>query len=393
MISTLLRKNISAWQLAAYSVACLVGLSILLISINFYADIRSAQSQDRQPGNYIVLSKPVSLLAALGGSPSASNSFSPAEIEDLASQPWVRRIGEFTSADFNISAAVEFAGRGLSTALFFESLPDEFVDTDLDQWHFDPASKEIPILVPQDYLALYNYGFAASRGMPQLSESLIKQIPIRIAVAGNGHYDVFPARIAGLSSRLNTIAVPDSFMTWANSYYGDKNDVRQPARLIVELSSPGDPAAARWISDNNLDSSDNNAASGKAVYLASVVSAVVGTIGVVIAALSVLILLLSMFLLVQKNSGKIRDLTLLGYRRSQVAAFYDRLIIIINCAVTTGAIITCILVSRLWTGILKEFGVDGNNTILIVLAAAAIMGAVTVISVASCRKMIKKASR
>ena len=222
MISTLLRKNISAWQLAAYSVACLVGLSILLISINFYADIRSAQSQDRQPGNYIVLSKPVSLLAALGGSPSASNSFSPAEIEDLASQPWVRRIGEFTSADFNISAAVEFAGRGLSTALFFESLPDEFVDTDLDQWHFDPASKEIPILVPKDYLALYNYGFAASRGMPQLSESLIKQIPIRIAVAGNGHYDVFPARIAGLSSRLNTIAVPDSFMTWANSYYGDK---------------------------------------------------------------------------------------------------------------------------------------------------------------------------
>lgn len=177
MISALLRKNISVLQLAAYTLACMIGLSILLVSINFYLDLKSARNAADHQGDYIVLSKPVSFLAALGSGSSDANSFSREEIDDLSAQPWAVRVGEFTSADFNISAAVEFAGRGLSTALFFESLPDEFIDIDLNMWRFDETTKEIPILVPRDYLALYNFGFAASRSMPQLSEDLIKQIP------------------------------------------------------------------------------------------------------------------------------------------------------------------------------------------------------------------------
>ena len=249
MISALLRKNISIWQLAAYTIACLTGLSILLISITFFADIRSVHEASGRTSDYITLSKPVTLLAALGHGKSDSNSFTGEEIDSLASQPWVARVGEFTSADFNISASVEFAGRGLSTALFFESLPDEFIDVDPDLWSFGSSSTEIPIMVPRDYLALYNFGFAASRGMPRLSEDLIKQIPLRIAMSGNGNFDIMPARIVGLSSRINTIAVPDSFMRAANDRYGDSRNDRRPTRLIVELSSPGDPAIARWIAD------------------------------------------------------------------------------------------------------------------------------------------------
>ncbi|MDE6703074.1 MAG: hypothetical protein K2K00_05305 [Muribaculaceae bacterium] len=182
MIITLLRRNISKWQLGAYGVACLTGLSILLVSLCFYADLRSAQSTENAASDYIVLSKPVSVLSVIGGGTSTANSFSGAEIEDLKRQPWAKRVGEFTSADFNISASVEFAGRGLSTALFFESLPDEFIDIDLSDFRFEPSQGEIPVLVPRDYLALYNYGFAASRGMPQLSEEIIRQVPIQIAV-------------------------------------------------------------------------------------------------------------------------------------------------------------------------------------------------------------------
>lgn len=64
MITKLLRRNISTWQLAAYSIACLVGLSILLVSVSFYKDLSSARSSETGDGDYIVLSKPVSLLAA-----------------------------------------------------------------------------------------------------------------------------------------------------------------------------------------------------------------------------------------------------------------------------------------------------------------------------------------
>ena len=392
MIATLLRRNISKWQLGAYAVACLTGLSILLVSLCFYADVRSAGSSANRASDYIVLSKPVSLLSAFGGQ-SGANSFTQAEIDNLKQQSWVKRVGEFVSPDFNISASVEFAGRGLSTALFFEALPDEFIDIDLADFQFDPDKKEIPVLVPRDYLNLYNYGFAASRNMPQLIEELIRQVPLQIACYGNDLYDNFPALIAGLSSRLNTIAVPDSFMQWANKRYGKESTSRNPSRLIVELSSPGDPAIAEWLEKNNIDSSDDQLVYDRTVYLAGVAATVVGAVGTVIAALSVMILLLSLFLLVQKNSDKIRDLTLLGYTRRQVGKFYYSLVAIINASVTIGAIVVALLVSRLWKEALTAFGVDGNNYLLIIISAIIIMGAVTVVSIFSCSKMIKRASR
>ena len=393
MISTLLRRNISAWQLGAYAVACLVGLSILLVSLCFYIDLRSARSEGNETSDYIVLSKPVSLLSALGAKSAEANSFNAAEIENLKKQPWAKRVGEFTSADFNISASVEFAGRGLSTALFFESLPDEFIDIDTSDFHFDEAKGEIPVLVPRDYLAFYNYGFAASRGMPQLSEDIIKQVPLQIAVFGNGHYDVFAARIAGLSSRLNTIAVPDSFMTMANERYGKGSASRNPSRLIVELSSPGDPAIAQWLDEHDIESSDDQLVSDRTVYLAGLAATVVGTVGAVISALSVMILLLSLFLLVQKNSDKIRDLTLLGYTRRQVGRFYYRLVIVINCAVTLGASAIALGASHFWKGALSSLGASGGSYLPVVASAIIIMTVVTAVSILSCSKMIKRASR
>ena len=393
MISTLLRRNISAWQLGAYTVACLVGLSILLVSLCFYIDLRSARSAGNETSDYIVLSKPVSLLSALGARSAEANSFNAAEIENLKKQPWAKRVGEFTSADFNISASVEFAGRGLSTALFFESLPDEFIDIDTSDFHFDEAKGEIPVLVPRDYLALYNYGFAASRGMPQLSEDIIKQVPLQIAVFGNGHYDVFAARIAGLSSRLNTIAVPDSFMTMANERYGKGSASRNPSRLIVELSSPGDPAIAQWLDEHDIESSDDQLVSDRTVYLAGLAATVVGAVGAVIAALSVMILLLSLFLLVQKNSDKIRDLTLLGYTRRQVGRFYYRLVIVINCAVTLGASAIALGAAHFWKGALSSLGASGGSYLPVVASAIIIMTVVTAVSILSCSKMIKRASR
>lgn len=394
MITKLLRRNISTWQLAAYSIACLVGLSILLVSVSFYKDLSSARSSETGDGDYIVLSKPVSLLAALGRGATDAGTFSRHEIDELRQQPWAKRVGQFTTADFNISATVEFAGRGLSTALFFESLPDEFVDIDTALWKFDSSSKEIPILVPRDYLSLYNFGFAASRGMPQLSEDLIKQIPLQISMAGNGHYDVMPARIAGLSSRLNTIAVPDTFMKLANKRYGsDNRHSGRPSRLIVEVSAPGDPAISQWLEDNNIESSSDSAVSGRTAYLATVVATVVGAIGAVIAALAVMILLLSLFLLIQKNSDKIRDLTLLGYTRRRVGAFYRRLIISINGAVTAAAIIIAAAVSQLWHNALASLGAESGSLLTVILSAVVIMGVVTAISLCACSRMIKLASR
>jgi len=40
------------------------------------------------------------------------------------------------------------AGIYLSTDMFFESVPDEFVDIKLDKWYFDENTHTIPIIIP-----------------------------------------------------------------------------------------------------------------------------------------------------------------------------------------------------------------------------------------------------
>ena len=174
-LSTLLRKNISKGQLFGYALANLIGLSIILCGILFYCDSRHHQKNDDKffSDDYIVISKKVK---GLNLEPVA---FSPLEIKEIEGQPWVKKIGVFTSADFTVNASVNMGGKGISTYLFFESVPDEFFDTTPPGWSFEPGNRFIPIVLNKDYLALYNFGFALPQGLPQLSEEMIGSVPLK----------------------------------------------------------------------------------------------------------------------------------------------------------------------------------------------------------------------
>ena len=54
---------------------------------------------------------------------------------------------------------MENVGLHMSTAMFFESVPDEYVDVNLDKWEFDENERVVPIIIPRNYLNLYNFGF------------------------------------------------------------------------------------------------------------------------------------------------------------------------------------------------------------------------------------------
>ena len=114
------------------------------------------------------------------------------------------------------------AGIHLSTDMFFESVPDEFVDIKLDKWHFDEETHTIPIIIPRNYLNLYNFGFAQSRSLPKLSEGLMGLIQMDIMMRGNGRVEQYKGNIVGFSNRLNTILVPQSFMNWANKNFAPR---------------------------------------------------------------------------------------------------------------------------------------------------------------------------
>lgn len=370
ILGQLLRRNISIGQLAAFAASSLIGLMIISTAVRFYTDITAPSASDGAT-DFLVISHGVK---GLGSLTDGTDGFSADEIDRLRRQPWVKRLGTFTTAGFSVSAGIDIGpGNGMSTALFLESLPDEFVDADPSQWHYTPGvSETVPIVISKDYLALYNFGFAASRGLPQISDTMSGLLPINLTVSGNGLSHTFKARIAGFSNRLNTIAVPQSFMDWANGIYADAAAPRTPSRIMVETTNPGDPAIKTYLSDNGYELGGDKAFGGRASQIAGVLTAIVIGVGIVIVLLSFGLLLLSVWLLLYKNRYTTTLLMLEGYSPAQISGYYIRLIATVNAILLVIAVVAMTAISRLWSAPLAGAGITGGSPLTAIACAAAI---------------------
>lgn len=390
LVWRLLRRNISAGQIAGYALATLVGLSIVLCAVRFYGDVSSAFNTDDGilSKDYIVISKRVSALNTVGRG--GETFFTPAETEELSRQPWVRSVGAFTAANFNVYMSVDLGGRSMSTYMFLESIPDKFLDVSPSDWRFDPSRPEVPIIMSKEYLALYNFGFAASRGMPQLSETVMARVPLSITVSGNGRSMKIPGRIVGFSSRLNTLAVPQNFMEWANKEFAPPGKEEQPSRLIVEVSKPGDPAIDRFMRINGYDVAGDKADNSRANYFLTLVTAIVIAIGSVISILAFFILMLSIFLLLQKNRRKLHDLMLLGYSPRQAARPYNLLVLSVNVAVLVLSIVITECAAAWWNPRLADIGVPNGSPLPALLTGLCIMAVVTVANLLTIRRLVRR---
>lgn len=395
MVWRLLRHNISAGQLVGYALANLVGLSIVLVALQFYRDVRSAWDSEDSfiSKDYLIISKKVTGLGSIFGSGESDTRFTTDEIDDIESQPWAKRVGRFTSAAFNVYAKVDFGGNSLQSALFLESIPDGYFDVSPVGWDYKVGSANpVPIIISKDYLTLYNFGFATSRGMPQVSEEMIGMVPLRLSLSGNGKQQWFPARIAGFSSRLNTIAVPEEFMRWANKEFADQ-PMENPSRLIIMLEGTGDPAVKGYLEDHGYESAGDKADNGKAAYFLSVVTTVVIAVGVVISILAFFILLLSIYLLLQKNRDKLHDLMQLGYLPSQVSRYYKLMVMAINISVFLLAVAIVVLCSHSWGETLSGLGIDGASVIPTLLIGFGIILVITLGNVVVISRKVRGAFR
>ena len=192
LVWKLLRQHISIGQLAGFFLANLFGMMIVLLSVQFYKDIIPVftEGDSFMKKDFIIATKKISTLGSFAGK---NNTFSAEDIADLKKQSFTKTIGAFTPSQFKVSAGLgmQEAGIHLSTDMFFESVPDEFVDIKLDKWHFDEATHTIPIIIPRNYLNLYNFGFAQSRSLPKLSEGLMSLIQMDIMMRGNGRVEQY----------------------------------------------------------------------------------------------------------------------------------------------------------------------------------------------------------
>ena len=323
LVWKLLRQHISIAQLTGFFFANLFGMFIVLLGLQFYNDVKPLFSQEDgflKP-EYLIVSKRISGMSVLGAGESCG--LSEQDVADISNQPFCKSVGAFTASQYRVVCSMGVNGVAqFGTDMFFESVPDKYVDTDLDNWNFNPEEGIIPIVLPRTYLTIYNFGFAQSQSLPKISEGIVGMIDMLVVLRGNGQEQHLRGKVIGFSTRLNTILVPESFIRWSNAKFAPEADLT-PNRLIVEVNNPTDDAIVKYINDHNLELEDDKLDAGKATYFLKVVTVLVMCIGMLISILSFYILMLSIYLLVQKNTEKLRNLLLIGYSPARVSLPYQ----------------------------------------------------------------------
>ena len=361
LVWKLLRQHISWPQFVGFFFANLFGMTIVLLGYQLYCDILPIFTANDSflKADYLVVSKKIGMANALGQQHSG---FSKDEIADLQAQPFVKGVGQFTSTAYKAEATMGVSGmKILNSELFFESVPDPFVDVSLDNWHYTPGDSLVPVILPRSYIAMYNFGFAQNHSLPKINEGLVGMIDLHIQVQGKGGQGYFRGKVIGFSSKLNTILVPQSFMTWSNSHFSPDSEM-PPSRLILDVTNPADQRIGTYLEDHNYELEDNNLDAEKTTYFLKLMVTLVMGVGVVISALSFYVLLLSIYLLVQKNTTKLQNLLLIGYSPSRVALPYQMLTLVLNFAVLVASFSLLLIIRGYYIDIVETLFPDLPST-------------------------------
>lgn len=332
MLQKLQRKTLIPSQMAAYTLSLLVGATIALLSLQLYADLKPLLNSqtDVFRAHTVTVSKTVT---AVKTARKKGIYFTDKELQRLKQQEFVKEVAQFNNSTFNVSAAISFGGQQMSTDLFFESVPDGYVDIQSDDWRWDSTSNFLPIVIPEDYLNLYNFGFAESQSLPVVAPGLLSQVTFNVFVEGNGKRKVYNSRIVGLSSKINSILVPEDFLLWANREFGAADD-KGSSRLLVEFSDASDERIAEYFKANGLNINKAELESSKMAFFFRLAMGFVMAIAVVIILLSMALIVMSMNLIVHRNREMFINLRNIGYSVGTMSQFYK----IVTSLLTVGVI-------------------------------------------------------
>ena len=389
LVWKLLRQHVSVAQFIGFFFANLCGMLIVLLGFQFYRDVLPVftQSDSFMGAEYVIVSKKITAGNTLSG---RDNSFASSDVQDMEEQPFADKVGKFTSTEYKVAARMGINGTPvLSSELFFESVPDGFVDVSLDKWQWKEGDNTVPIILPRTYIAMYNFGFAHNHSLPKISDGLVGMIDFKIFIHGNGRQDEYKGKVIGFSSRLNSILVPQAFMDWSNATYapGQKSD---PTRLIVEVANPADERIAKYIDENGLDTENDNLDAEKTTYFLKMVVTLVMAIGLVISVLSFYILMLSIYLLVQKNASKLENLLLIGYGPSLVAMPYQLLTIGLNLLVLVIAWVVLAVLRGYYMEVVETLfpDIDEGSMMPSIAVGLALFALISVINVIAVRRKV-----
>ena len=342
LLSTILYKTQKPSQLLGAVVGSLLGFFLVVAAAQLFADFKTMVTSSEQAigSQFLVVNKQVSVLNSfkLGKS-----TFTKDEVIQLKSLPSIKRVGEFTANQFEAVASMSMPGgpssAAMRTELFLESVGDDFLDVKPEDWKWNEGDEMIPMIVPTDFINLYNFNFAPGRGLPQLSKATIQMAVFDIDIRGAKGAAHFQGRIAGFSNRITSVLVPKSFMDYANSHYGNVQSSPESYRIIVEAKQNELPSIQKHFESEGYETNQELLKNGKFGSLLQAILGIVAVLGIMVMFVSVSAFLLYVQLAITRSKYETETLLRQGYPHSKIISWYGKqlafIMLIIGVLTTT----------------------------------------------------------
>lgn len=312
----------AAGRLSRILATIAMGVAMLLIVVavqlqaNFQSLLNSPANKD-SIANFLVIHQSSENLQKSG------KGLSRETIDNLRKQDFTESIGIIESSHFKAGIESPSELFPFYTDIAFEAVADSFLDVRPEQWQWNEESRFIPLIVPNLFLDIYNFQFALSQGLPQLSTAAIQQIPLVIKIQSPAGDLRYTGRIVGFSDRIASVLVPQSFMQWANQQFGSSYN-NQISRIVLRTKDPGNPALSNYLKAHSLKTDADKTRFSKYRKIVDIIAGAAGAIGLILMLFALLVFSLFIRITIATAKADIELLLTLGLSPKALSQFLMR---------------------------------------------------------------------
>lgn len=285
-----------------------IGVLLLLCSLQMYININQLlrDKQNRKNGyDFISVTKRIT-----NENMGQDNRFQLPEVEALRQQPFIEDAAPLLANQFRVKAS---AGNIIpfSTDLFLEALNEQFIDTVPPSFHWKPGDIEVPIIFSSDFMEMYNV-FAPSQDLPQLSDETMSAVNIILECHTPNGVIPFRSRIVALSDRINSVLVPESFLTWANKSFAGATQV--PAtRVYLKTKDANSADLLNYLEQQQYRVNKDKTKFGRVKQVLQAIISGMAGFGVLVILLAMVLFSFYLQLMVARSQANLELLLTLGY--------------------------------------------------------------------------------
>ena len=288
-------------------VLSVVGLffSLIIISSVFqsFYDINYLLNENKSDDEfeYLQISKEIGISTSLG---LTSGSFSSSEINKIKSQDFIDDVGPLFSNDFRVYG--RFAGNSFD--MFFTSVQDSFIDSDLSSFRWEKGDKVVPVILSNQFVTLLNHAVLPSQGRRPIPKIAIKQAIVDLDLSKGSKLFKTKARVVGFSDRISSVLVPKSFLDFSNQKLSGKIDSRV-SMLILKVIDSRSKSLLKFLSQNDYEISGELPLVDNAKLILKIVTVVLFVFGSLLLILSISLNLSQLKLIVIENQDRLKTVS------------------------------------------------------------------------------------